>query len=181
VRLYGGDSFCQVLAQILKLQLTSPPDGWLATLDEIWLRRKLFLTTLDEIQTFPCFAKPVVPKQFSAQIYKERKQLEAHCQGLPGETPVFTGEVVEIEAEARGFFLEGQLQSFSVYEGVGSPELYLRSLQCLPQPATCVIDVAHLRGRGWAVLEANATWGAGLNGCDPRAVIPCLLAAVQGF
>ena len=34
-------------------------------------------------------------------------------------------------------------------------------------PKTCVIDVGLIDARGWAVIEANATWGAGLNGCDP--------------
>ncbi len=34
---------------------------------------------------------------------------------------------------------------------------------------------------GWAFLEANATWGAGLNGCDPVAVLPCLAAATRAM
>lgn len=32
VRLYGGDSYCQVLAQKLGLMLMSPPDDWLLQL-----------------------------------------------------------------------------------------------------------------------------------------------------
>jgi hypothetical protein len=31
--------------------------------------------------------------------------------------------------------------------------------------------------RDWAVIEFNATWGAGLNGCNPEKVIAAILAA----
>ncbi|WP_394337843.1 hypothetical protein [Chitinophaga silvisoli] len=30
---------------------------------------------------------------------------------------------------------------------------------------------------GWFVLEFNASWGAGLNGCRAEKVIDCILAA----
>lgn len=44
-------------------------------------------------------------------------------------------------------------------------------------PSTCVLDVGPIPGRGWAVIEANASWGAGLNGCDPVAAARCIATA----
>lgn len=37
----------------------------------------------------------------------------------------------------------------------------------LDLPTTCLIDVALVED-GWCLLEGNAAWGAGLNGCDLR-------------
>ncbi|KNY26396.1 hypothetical protein [Pseudobacteroides cellulosolvens] len=33
--------------------------------------------------------------------------------------------------------------------------------------------------QGWAVIEANAAWGAGLNGCDPLAAAMCIAEATR--
>lgn len=176
VTLYGHDTFCLVLAQLLELQLVSPPDDWLLTLDPGWLGRRLWSQTLADPFDYPCFVKPLVPKQFRAGVYGSSEQLQAECRGLDPATAVLGAEVVPIQAEARGFFLHGQLQTFAVYEGEGDPRAFLQSLSALSQPRTCVLDVALIRGQ-WAVLEANATWGAGLNGCDPRRVVDCLRAA----
>ncbi|MBD1904208.1 MULTISPECIES: ATP-grasp domain-containing protein [Cyanophyceae] len=41
-----------------------------------------------------------------------------------------------------------------------------------------VIDVGVIQGRGWAVVEQNAAWGAGLYGCDPIEVLEVLRYAV---
>jgi hypothetical protein len=37
--------------------------------------------------------------------------------------------------------------------------------------------VGLIAGRGWAVVEANHCWGAGIYGCDPPAVLEVLRAA----
>jgi hypothetical protein len=34
-----------------------------------------------------------------------------------------------------------------------------------------VLDVGQIVGEGWAVVEANAAWGAGIYGCNPAAVL----------
>jgi hypothetical protein len=44
-------------------------------------------------------------------------------------------------------------------------------------PRAVVVDVGLIDGRGWAVIEFNAAWGAGLNGCDPDKVLPAIVAA----
>jgi hypothetical protein len=44
-------------------------------------------------------------------------------------------------------------------------------------PMTVVVDVGFVAGRGWAVIEFNAAWGAGPNGCNPERVLPAIVAA----
>lgn len=44
-------------------------------------------------------------------------------------------------------------------------------------PRAVVVDVGFVAGRGWAVIEFNAAWGAGLNGCNATTVLPAVLAA----
>jgi ATP-grasp domain, R2K clade family 2 len=39
------------------------------------------------------------------------------------------------------------------------------------------LDVGIIRGRGWAVVELNSAWGAGIYGCDPARVLEVLQAA----
>ena len=46
-----------------------------------------------------------------------------------------------------------------------------------PRFMTWVLDAALIRG--WALLEANAAWGAGLNGCDPRGAMACIAEATH--
>ncbi|MGB3650597.1 MAG: hypothetical protein WBA41_05220 [Rivularia sp. (in: cyanobacteria)] len=41
-------------------------------------------------------------------------------------------------------------------------------------PSATVIDVGVIKGRGWAVVEQNAAWGAGLYGCNPIQVLEVL-------
>ncbi len=38
-------------------------------------------------------------------------------------------------------------------------------------------DVGLIKGEGWAFIEANSSWGAGLNGCEAAKVLPAILAA----
>jgi len=35
-------------------------------------------------------------------------------------------------------------------------------------PKAAVIDVGWITGKGWAVVEQNAAWGAGIYACDPE-------------
>ncbi|OQP68479.1 hypothetical protein A4R26_01345 [Niastella populi] len=44
-------------------------------------------------------------------------------------------------------------------------------------PKVVVIDIAFSGKTGWFVLEFNACWGAGLNGCKAVNVIDCIIDA----
>ncbi|MBN9415000.1 MAG: ATP-grasp domain-containing protein [Candidatus Eremiobacteraeota bacterium] len=182
VRLYGPDTFCLVLAQKLGLHLVSPADDLLLNAPVDLLRRDLRLHPLEALsaQAFPLFAKSLVPKLFRSRAYPTWADLEDECRGLDPATPVLLSSVVEILAEARAFVLQGQVVTCSVYEGSAEPpEAFLsQAARLLDLPQTCVLDAA-LLPEGWALLEANATWGAGLNGCSPAAVVPCLELATR--
>lgn len=92
------------------------------------------------------------------------------------------------EAEARAFVLDGAVRACAIYEadgddgdvahagrfvsGVAEKQHRERHL-----PRTCVVDVGRLGNGRWAVVEFNATWGAGLNGCAADEVLDCIAAA----
>ena len=183
VCVYGGSNFSLVVAQKLGLELVSPADDWLLKLDSKWLKRKLFSRTLAEIESvsFPIFIKPIVPKIFSAGVFNSSQELAGKCKGLEMETKLLFAEVVRFESEARAFVAEQQILDCQIYEGRGEPhgaEDFIRSfLQTESVLPTCVIDVGFIIDRGWAVVEVNASWGAGLNGCAAHKILPAIAMA----
>lgn len=183
VRVYGADSFCLVLQQKLGFALCSPADDLLLQVPPRFLQRQIATRTLSEAQSlaFPVFIKPVTPKQFRGAVYKSAEELSQECRGLPPTTAVFVAEPVTLTAEVRGFVLEGQVLDAALYEGAAnvSDAIKFESelVGALPLPRTVVVDVGFIAGRGWAVIEFNAAWGAGLNGCAPEKVVAAILAA----
>jgi hypothetical protein len=62
-----------------------------------------------------------------------------------------------------------------------SAKLFARTLLADAQvavPPAFVLDVGNIARRGWAVVEANSAWGAGIYGCDPAQVLRVLRRAV---
>ncbi|MFP2910301.1 ATP-grasp domain-containing protein [Pyxidicoccus sp. 3LFB2] len=183
VRLYGNDTFCLVLAQKLGLTLVSPPDDLLLKVDPAWVKREVRGATLEQVaaEPFPRFIKPLVPKVFRAAVWPGPEALAEECRGLTPDTPVLSSEVVSLRAEARGWVLDGQVRTCAVYEGEGSVTEARDFLATVARasvlPRTCVLDAALVEGRGWALLEANAAWGAGLNGCDAAEALHCIAGA----
>ncbi len=185
VRLYGPDTFCLVVAQQLNLDLISPDDSSLASLGTEWLKRKLSIVTLDRalVGHFPSFIKPVIPKTFTAAVYTMAEDLEAECKGLEAETKVLISEPVVFKSEARTFVLNGEVLTSSIYEGDGNIQEAQEFAAAFTinntLPTTCVVDVGYIADRGWAVIEANASWGAGLNGCDPKQAVLAIAEATK--
>lgn len=179
VALYGPDTFCLVLAQLLGLDLLSPPDDLLLRASPEVTRRAIRGVTLAEAlgSPFPAFVKPLVPKQFRAGVWQTAEQLQAECSGLAPDTAVISSQVVRIAAEARAWVLGGRVLTCAVYEGTGDPAeatgFVEDAVTGLDLPDACVIDAALVDG-GWCLLEANAAWGAGLNGCDASAAVRCI-------
>jgi hypothetical protein len=169
-RVYGGDAFCQVVAQQLELKLISPPDDLLATLPFELVGRRIVVDTLSGC-SLPAFVKPLTPKLFTAGVYTD---LREETRGLEPDTPVLVSEIVEFLTESRGFVLHGEVVSCSDPDA----RTFLQEVASWPAlPVTCVLDAGRLPDGRWVLVEANATWGAGLNGCDPAAVVECLAAA----
>jgi ATP-grasp domain, R2K clade family 2 len=184
VRLYGNDTFCLVLAEKLGLEPISPPDNMLLKIESGWLKRKILARDLKLVSEadFPTFVKSQVPKVFRSGIYQSLTDLRLECDGLDSTTPIIISEIVEIKAEARVFILNTKVQTFALYEGIDASGLMDFVTQFVNQnelPLTCVLDFAFLKTRGWAFLEANPSWGAGLNNCDPLLAARCIAQATR--
>jgi len=183
VRVYGADSFCLVLQQKLGFGLCSPADDLLLQVPPRFLQRQLKKCTLRTARSlpFPIFVKPITPKQFRGAVYRSEDELTQECRGLPPDTSVFVAEPVTLTAEVRSFVLGGHVLDAAVYEGMSKTTdaiTFVTELAgAITLPRTVVVDVGLVANRGWAVIEFNATWGAGLNGCDPAKIIAAILAA----
>lgn len=148
-----------------------------------FLKRQITRRAVNEISviTFPSFVKPLVPKQFRGAVYQSSDELDAETRGLSPHTAVFISEPVTLVAEARTFVIDGSVLDAAVYEGKADAVdagIFVTALtHAMSLPRTVVVDVGLIDGRGWAVIEFNAAWGAGLNGCDPDKVLPAIVAA----
>lgn len=84
---------------------------------------------------------------------------------------------------ARAGLLDAEVLSIACYEGDVDVTLARELATATSRdPATtspCVVDLGLTDDRGWVVFEANAAWGAGLNGCDPVAAAQCIAVATR--
>lgn len=183
VRLYGNDTFCLVLAQKLGLHLVRPPDDALLGLPDDARKRVLSSTTLGNAGAlpFPAFVKPMVPKLFRAGVFPSSVALAAETDGLAADTMLLVSEVVPFFSELRCWVLDGEIVAIAAYEGscdLQAACVFAGSIARDPLwPEVFVLDIAEIEGRGFAVVEANAAWGAGLNGCDATAAAQCIARA----
>lgn len=107
--------------------------------------------------------------------------------------PVLVSDVVAWEMEFRCFVLHRSLRTYSLYSRHGELqreseyasaadedrelEAFMAALLADPRvdlPAATVVDVGLIAGAGWACVEQNAAWGAGIYGCDPAIVLEVL-------
>lgn len=185
VRVYGADSFCLVLQQKLGIDLCFPDDELLMRVPEMLLKRRLEMRTLAEVSKglFPAFIKPFTPKQFRGAVYQTSEALAEECRGLAPDIKVFIAEQVRLTAEVRSFVLGGQVLDAAIYEGsadVGDAVGFIREvIKAVKLPRAVVVDVGFVADRGSAVVEFNAAWGAGRNGCDAEKVLSAVVAASQ--
>lgn len=182
--LYVEALFGPTLAEELGVRLLEPADDWLVRLPPEYRLRDIRLTTLEEARasTAAAFVKPPGDKSFPARVYTGA-ELPDH---LAGDMPVLVSEVVEWESEFRCFVLDRELRAFSIYARHGelqeendfactddeAAELTAFVTRLLEDervelPRAVVIDAGVVAGRGWACVELNGAWGAGIYGCDP--------------
>jgi hypothetical protein len=185
IAIYGNQAFALVLAQLYNVQLLSPNDALIADIKHHWVKRRLVQKQLAELQPadFPAFVKPVIPKLFLAGIFQDADVLAVQTAGLPQTESVLVSSIIAIQAEARAFVQDGTIKDLALYEGHADLESGLRFLESFVEahknnlPRAVVVDIAFDALLGWLVLELNACWGAGLNGCKAEKVIGCIVAA----
>lgn len=114
----------------------------------------------------------------------------------PDEMSVLVSDVVVWEKEFRCFVLERTLKTYSLYSRFGeleresefastpeedkSVQQFISTLladERVDLPCATVVDIGFIQGKGWACVEQNAAWGAGIYGCDPVAVLDVLMRA----
>ncbi|MFB9243462.1 ATP-grasp domain-containing protein [Massilia antarctica] len=189
--LYGEALFGPVLAEQLGLDLLNPAEDWLVRLPFDYRKRDITLATLGAARLLaaPAFIKPPNDKSFPAAVYRGPE--------LPTEyddtMPVLVSAVVTWEMEFRCFILDRTLCTYSIYSRRGelqreagfhsTPEedaqleAFMTRLLADPAvdlPAATVVDVGIIDGLGWACVEQNAAWGAGVYGCDAERVLAVL-------
>jgi hypothetical protein len=185
VSLYGFDSFCLVLAQILELELVLVQDEWIGDLSFDVLKRKVSIQSIETVEQlkFPLFVKSVVPKLFKAAVFESLSDLQTTTSDLPKSEQLICSDIIMIEKEVRAFILNKEIKAIAFHEGQGDlnmAQMFIHNFletAVVPLPTTFVLDIGYNSSDGWFVIEFNSTWGAGLNNCSPQGVISCIRAA----
>ena len=196
---YGEPLFAAVVADALQLALIEPQLSWVAGLPFDFRRRDVQFTNLAAARTIdrPAFIKPADDKCFQARVYTMGSELP-ESESLSAMSPVLVSDPVYWESEFRCFVLERRVVAISIYSRSGDlvetgdgnwpasasesqgaldfAELLLQDARVTFPPAG-VLDIGIIRDRGWAVVEANACWGAGIYGCNPSSVLQTLARA----
>jgi hypothetical protein len=186
IAIYGNQVFAFVLAQIYDVELLSPDDTLIARLDTKWTKRQIErkqIVQLDE-NDFPIFIKPVIPKVFIADVFQNLAEFQEAINGLENTEEILVSSIIEnIQAEARCFVKDGAVKDIVIYEGkadlASGKEFISNFIDDYKNqlPKVTVVDIAFSEQVGWFILEFNACWGAGLNGCNAEKVIDCILSA----
>jgi hypothetical protein len=200
--LYGEPLLVDIMASALDLVVLDAPPDWLARLPERYTRRTITYTTLAEARTLatPRFVKPALSKSFPAGVYTMNAEIPRGSDDMPGDTPVLVADPVHWSIEFRCFVLDRQIATMSPYlrdgelvedeqgQWIASEEewrearAYGEQLLADPNfdlPPAIVLDIGLIASAGWAVIETNGAWGAGLYGCDPASVLPVLRCATS--
>lgn len=198
VAIYGEPVFALAVASGLERALLAPPADWLAQLPREFLQRSVQLIRAREVDPaileLPAFIKPAADKLFSAKVYASPDELP-DLRTFDPTTPLFVAEPVAWQDEFRCFIHAGQVAAVSVYAREGAvaqaadgswpcdPDELAEAIAFAQHPVTTpgvsvppgmVLDIGRIEHKGWAVVEANPAWGAGLYGCEPQPVLEIL-------
>ncbi|QJW95276.1 ATP-grasp domain-containing protein [Frigoriglobus tundricola] len=188
-------------AAALDLALLEPTFDLLTRVPERFLRRQVEAATFGDLDRLAgrTFVKPADPldKWFDAGVYSDVRDIRVRNQLRP-DAPVLLSEPVEWSVEFRYFVLGGHVVAGSPYIAYGRPawrwhpgkapdaptagravvEGVCTAMEGELPPAF-VLDVGRIDDRGWAVVEFNPVWSAGLLNADAAAVLPALLRATR--
>ncbi|MBI5930944.1 MAG: ATP-grasp domain-containing protein [Chloroflexi bacterium] len=187
---YGEGLLVDMMARQLDMALFETPYDWLPNLPFEYRLRNVWLMALREARALQerQFIKPAGEKTFDAGVYATGAELPS-AEYFEDATPTLVSEVVEWEIEFRGFVAERALQTYAPYLRNGEllksedegwvtnvPEqgdalaFFERILadERVMVPPGIVLDIGKIRGKGWAVIEANPAWGSGIYGNNPH-------------
>ncbi len=189
VVIYVESLYAPTIAKMLGRELLDLPEDWLVQLPQETTKRAIALMTLGDARglTESAFVKPPNDKSFAAQVYESGASLPIE---FDDDMTVLVADPVQWEFEFRCFCLDGRVRTLSPYlrlgvlakdddfratqdeqdEAIRFAESVLASANAVT-PRAVVVDVGQIAGQGWAVVEANAAWGAGIYGCDPGSVL----------
>ncbi len=195
--LYGEHLFGEFLAENLNMKLLEPPDDMLQRLPLNLVQREIRLMKMAEArqEKTPKFIKPPNFKTFKARVYDSGADLPTDPK-LDDEI-VLVADVVEWEIEFRFFILNKEIIDYCAYARWGNLNLgngvFLwpctddeadnainvtkEAIKSIELPAATGLDVGYIKGKGWAVLEANGAWESGIYGCDASKLLPVMQAA----
>lgn len=197
--LYVTTDAAVATARALDLALLEPPFDLLARLPERLRLRPVEAARFADLARLraPTFVKPADPldKWFDAGVYGDARDIRTKGHDRP-DAPVLVAGAVSWAAELRYWVLEGTVVAGSPYLSFGRPnwspgcspgvpKAGLRTAEAAVAalgrdlPPAVVIDVGAVEERGWAVVEFNPVWCAGLLGADPAAVLPALRRATR--
>jgi ATP-grasp domain, R2K clade family 2 len=193
--LYAEALFAPSLAEQLGIGLSQPADDWLVHLPERYRQRAIGISTLAEARalTVPAFIKPPNDKSFPARVYAPGELPAGYDEAMP----VLVSDIVRWTCEFRCFVLDRRLATYSIYARDGELQdendyamtdgertalgAFMSGFladSAVELPRATVVDIGIIAGRdGWAVIEQNAAWGAGLYGCDPGRALDVIRAA----
>lgn len=192
IAIYAEPLFAEAVVDQLGLVLIEPPIDWLLKLPKALRHREVSIMRLSESRSRVTnqFVKPADGKVFEPKVYATGEDLPTVEQ--VGDIQVLVSEPVTFLNEFRCFVLEGEVLSASPYwrndalaqaaDGswpfLGSEEVeviaFAKEVLTHPEvtyPPAFVLDVGCTREHGWAVIEGNPCWGAGLYGCSPDAAL----------
>jgi len=185
ISIYGNDTFSLVMAQILELKLLEPKDEYITDLDFQWTKRRIKIDNWSNAKdlVYPIFIKPVKPKLFQSKVYQNYNEFVITTQNIDSNEPLIVSDIISIQSEMRAFVFDNVILDIAIYEGnaeIKQGKEFLKSfieLNLGQLTQSYVVDIGFNQKKGWFIIEFNASWGAGLNYCDPAKIINAIRGA----
>ncbi len=191
IAVYGEDIYAEIVSEQCDLILMKPEDNWLAGISEKFTQRKISYGQLkDFIHEKNIFIKCSDFKSFKAAVYQKITDIKGF-DSLDLEITVFMSEVVEWELEVRCFVLNNEIKTCSSYwrndtfdisplsekEQKDMLAFFDSFIQKYAStlPTAIVIDFGIIKGKGWALIEANPAWCSGLYACDAEKALEVIV------
>jgi len=191
IAVYGEDIYAEIVAEQCNLTLTKPDDNWLSKISEEFTKRKISYGQLkDFVHEENIFIKCSDFKSFKAGVFDKVTDIKGF-DTLDLESTVFTSEVVEWELEVRCFVFNNEIKTHSSYwrnnafdtdplsetEQKDLFEFFENFIKQYSEtlPEAIVLDFGIIKGKGWALIEANPAWCSGLYACDAEKALEVIV------